>query len=92
MPEHEMNAAEVHELVVEQQLGEKTQTVDPEKVNLDLGFSPMKKEKMQEIDPLQHDSVRSSLETPDDEEPNETEKRTLRRGLSQIQKKSIAQS
>lgn len=83
MPEHEMNAAEVHELVVEQQLGEKTHTVDPEKVNIDLGFSPVQKEKMDEVEPLQHNSVRSSLETPDDEEPNETEKRTLRRGLSQ---------
>ncbi|CAG8976665.1 hypothetical protein HYALB_00012057 [Hymenoscyphus albidus] len=80
MPEHEMQAAEVNKLVVEQQLNEKNRPISSEKVNLELGLSsPVKTGKMEEIDPLQENSARSSIETHDGDEPNETEKQKLRR-------------
>jgi hypothetical protein len=76
MAEHEMQAAELHELAVEQGVSEKRKgSVNPEKTNLDLGFSaPVADNKMEVA--LQE----SDTDTPDDEEPNEYEKTKLRRG------------
>ncbi|KAG9230292.1 putative peptide transporter PTR2 [Amylocarpus encephaloides] len=77
MAEHNMQAAEVHELVVEHEVGEKRRhSLDPNHVNLDLGFTaPSGKEKMEML----RSPHASDSETPDDEEPNDFEKKTLRR-------------
>jgi hypothetical protein len=84
MPEHEMQAAEVDDELVEQDVQNKKslEAVDPDKVNLDLGFGPpLGDEKPGQVE-RHHDSENSASDTPDDEEPNDVEKRTLRRGWS----------
>ncbi|KAF4630054.1 hypothetical protein G7Y89_g8089 [Cudoniella acicularis] len=80
MPEHEMQAAEVHELVVEQEVAEKKGgSIDPDKVNLDLDFaSPTGHEKVSPNN-TRDDSETAYSETPDGEEPNDFEKQFLRR-------------
>ncbi|TVY81439.1 Peptide transporter PTR2, partial [Lachnellula suecica] len=79
MPEHEMQAAEVHELVVEQELANRRKSsVNPDKVNLDLGFAqPVADEKNTQVH--RSDSETAYSDTPDGEEPNEEEKIKLRR-------------
>ena len=80
MPEHEMHAAEVHELAMERQLESKGAVLDPEKVNLDLGFNaPVANKHVADL-PAPHDTDGSYSDTPDDEEPNAVEKVKLRRG------------
>ena len=81
MPEHEMQAAEVHELVVEQELvNRRKSSVNPDKVNLDLGFGqPIGDEKV--AYDTQNDSEHAYSDTPDGDEPNEHEKISLRRGV-----------
>jgi hypothetical protein len=76
MAEHEMQAAELHQLGVEQEIGEKRKgSIDPEKTNLDLGFGAATKDNKVEA-PF----TESDTETPDDEEPSDFEKQKLRRG------------
>lgn len=81
MPEYEMQAAEVHELVVEQEIANRRKSsVNPDKLNLDLGFAqPVPNEKTA-ID-SHNDSENAYSDTPDDEEPNEDEKIKLRRSV-----------
>lgn len=77
MAEHEMQAAELHELAVEQGVAERRKgSVDPEKTNLDLGFSAPVSERKMDIALSESD-----IETPDDEEPTAYEKQKLRRGM-----------
>jgi hypothetical protein len=81
MPEHEMQAAEVHELVVEQELmNRRKSSVNPDNVNLDLGFGqPVGDEKIAH-DTL-NDSEHAYSDTADGDEPNEHEKIQLRRSV-----------
>ena len=77
MAEHEMQAAELHQLAVEEEVaGKRKGSVDPEKTNLDLGLGTATKDKVDDV----HLSG-SESDTPDDEEPNDFEKKTLRRGV-----------
>ncbi|TVY37724.1 Peptide transporter [Lachnellula occidentalis] len=80
MPEHEMQAAELHELAVEQELANREKSsVNPDKVNLDLGFSQPVADEKKAIDSPVYDSETAYTDTPDDEEPTEHEKVVLRR-------------
>ena len=58
-----------------------------DKLNTELGFSAPKgsisHEKGEVIGAPQSDTAYASSDTPDDEEPTEAEKQTLRRGKSQ---------
>lgn len=79
MPEHEMQAAELHEQVVRQDaLEKKGGSIEPGKVNLDLDFVLSTGEEKHIHTDNQHDSEQYS-DTPDDDEPNEYEKEKLRR-------------
>jgi hypothetical protein len=82
MPEHEMQAAEVHELVVEQEImNRRKSSVNPDKVNLDLGFGqPVVGDEKLAHD-SQNDSEHAYSDTADGDEPNEQEKIQLRRGV-----------
>jgi hypothetical protein len=76
MAEHEMHAAELHELAVEKGVGgNRKGSINPEKTNLDLGFSAPVADNKMEV--ALHES---DTDTPDDEEPNDYEKSKLRRG------------
>ena len=80
MPEHEMQAAEVHELVVEQEIANRRKSsVNPDKVNLDLGFAQPVADEKKALDSPHNDSERAYSDTADDEEPNEHEIIALRR-------------
>ena len=80
MPEHEMQAAELHELAVEQEMANRRKSsVNPDKVNLDLGFAQPVADEKKAIDSPLNDSETAYSDTADDEEPNEHEKVVLRR-------------
>jgi hypothetical protein len=69
----------IHELALEAEIAN-DKLADPDKLNLELGFSAprgsIQHEKGSALDHL--DSETTYSETPDDEEPNEQEKQTLR--------------
>ncbi|CZR69416.1 probable peptide transporter PTR2-A [Phialocephala subalpina] len=79
MPEHEMQAAEIHELALEAEIRNDKPT-DPDKLNTELGFSAPRGSVQHEkgLD-VHHGSDTTYGVTPDDEEPTEEEKVTLRR-------------
>ncbi|KAG4422220.1 hypothetical protein IFR04_004600 [Cadophora malorum] len=79
MPEHEMHAAEIHELAQEAEVRNDVPK-DPDQLHPGLAFTAPRGSIQHEkgFDP-HRDSETAYSETPDDEEPNDHEKQTLRR-------------
>ncbi|CZT41771.1 probable peptide transporter PTR2-A [Rhynchosporium secalis] len=80
MPEHEMQAAEIHELALEAEVAN-DKPKDPDQLNPGLAFAAPRggAAANEKVDDSRRDSETAFSETPDEEEPTEQEKQTLRR-------------